>query len=127
MQRRMPSWQAPIVGAIVVGLLGLRAAYGMGQAITVAWVSGWAGAGLLVGLLVALLDGPGPGTLLSRFLAPVSPVTAVLPIAGPALTAAAYFSNRRHLGVYKTLSAITFVASLALTAVYAAVLLLSGL
>lgn len=81
---------------------------------------------MLIGLLVALADGPGPGTLLSRFLALVSPATAFLPIIGPVLTAVAYFSNRSNPGAYKTLSAIAFVASLALHVAFAVALLLSG-
>jgi len=126
MRRRRPRWQAPVAGAIVLGLLGLRAAYGIERAVTVGWLAGWVGAGLLIGLLVALVDRPGPVTLLSRFLALISPVVTFLPIIGPVLTAAAYFSNRANPGAYRTLSAIAFVASLALTVVFGVALLLSS-
>ena len=115
----MPSWQAPIIGAIVVILFGLQLAGRMDRPITALWVAGSGATGALIGLLVALCDGPGPGTLVSRFLALISPATALLPIFGVPFTAAAYFANRRHPGVYRTISQITFVGSLLVSLVIA--------
>ncbi len=108
----LPSWLAPIIGAMVVILFGLPLAGRMERPITALWVAGSAATGALIGLLVALCDGPGPGTLVSRFLALISPATALLPIFGVPFTAAAYFANRRHPGVYRTISRVTFVGSL---------------
>jgi hypothetical protein len=62
----MPSWQAPIIGAVVVILFGLRLAGQMERPITAQWVVGSAVAGALIGVLVGLCDGPGPGTWHSR-------------------------------------------------------------
>lgn len=118
----MPPWQAPIIGAIVVILFGLYLAGEMEQPITVRWVAGSGATGALIGLLVALCDGPGPGTLVSRFLALISPATALIPIVGVLFTAAAYVANRRHPGVYRTISQITFVGSLLLSLVFALML-----
>jgi hypothetical protein len=108
----LPSWQAPIIGAIVVIVFGLQLAGRMERPITALWVAGSGATGALIGLLVALCDGPGPGTLVSRFLALISPATALLPIFGVPFTAAAYFANRRHPGVYRTISQVAFVGSL---------------
>lgn len=108
----MSSWRAPFVGAIVVGLLGVWAAYDIERPLTFAWVVVWAGVGSLIGLLVALVDGPGPGTVVSRFLALISPVTAWLPFIGVPLAAAAYLTNRRHPGGYRSLSRAALAASI---------------
>ena len=121
----MPSWQAPFIGAIVVILFGLRLAGQMERPITALWVAGSGVTGAAIGLLVALCDGPGPGTLVSRFLALISPVTALLPIVGLPFNIAAVWFNRAHPGWHRTLSRITFVAALLVSAV-AVVLLLSG-
>ena len=125
MERRRPPWQAPIAGAFVVALAGVWVASRMGVPITVRWLSGCGGTGLLIGCLVALTDGPGPGTQLSRFLALISPIAAVLPIAGLALSAVAYWSNRRCSGWYRTLSCVALVESVAFH-LFAALLLIYG-
>lgn len=70
-------------------------------------------------MLVALCDGPGPGTLVSRFLALISPATGLRPIVGLPFTAAAYVANRHHPGVYRTVSQVTFVGSLLFSLVVA--------
>lgn len=75
--------------------------------------------GALIGLLVALCDGPGPGTVVSRFLALISPATMLLPIFGVPFTAAAFFANRRHPGVFRTISQVTLVGSLLFSLVIA--------
>jgi len=121
-----PAWLAPIAGAIVVALAGVWTASEMGEPITLVWVSGWAGAGVLIGCLVAILDRPGPGTLISRFLAVISPIAALLPIVGVAFGVAAYASNRHHPGPYRTLSRIAVAESVVVSVFYAVVLLAYG-
>jgi hypothetical protein len=111
-----PAWQAPIAGAIVLTVVGLRLAYVQGQPITVEWLAGSAGVGALIGLLVALCDGPGPGTVIGRFLALVSPVTTLLPVVGVIFNLAAYATNRHHPGFHCILTRVTLVISLALSA-----------
>jgi len=113
----MPPWQAPIVGSVVLIIIGLRVAYGASRPITVGWVAGWAAAGLAIGMLVALSDGPGPGTLISRFMALISPATALLPIFGLPFNVAAYLANRRHPGAYRTIAKVTLIGSLMLSLV----------
>jgi hypothetical protein len=72
--------------------------------------------GALIGVLVALCDGPGPGTLLSRFLALITPVAMLLPIVGVFFTVAAYIANRNHPGMYRILSRATLAISLLVSA-----------
>ena len=81
------------------------------QPITVEWVGGFGLLGAAVGVLVALCDGPGPGTLISRFLALMSPVTAALPLFGVPFNLAAFVMNRHHPGLYRTISRVTLVAA----------------
>ena len=81
----------------------------MDRPVTVSWLAACAVIGIVIGLLVALCDGPGPGTLVSRFLALVSPVTALLPFFGIIFTGAAYVANRNHPGVYRTISRISVI------------------
>ena len=118
-----PAWQAPIAGAILLLLLGVRLAYKEDREITLEWLAGFAGAGALMGVLVALCDGPGPGTLVSRFLALVSPVTMFLPAIGVVFTLVAYVSNRKHPGFYRTVTRVTLPLSIAISAL----ILLTGL
>lgn len=106
-----PSWQAPIVGAIVVGIFGLYTASELERPITIAWVAGSVLVGAVIGVLVALCDGRGPGTVVSRFLAVISPATALLPIAGLPFNVAAYIANRRHPGMYRTISRISMAVA----------------
>lgn len=113
-----PAWQAPIAGAILLMLVGMRLAYTDEREITLVWLAGFAAAGALIGLLVALCDGPGPGTLISRFLALVSPVTMFLPFIGVVFTVVAYVSNRKHPGLYRTVTRVTLPMSIAISALF---------
>ena len=62
--------------------------------------------GATIGLLVSLCDGPGPGTLMSRFLALISVVTALLPVFGLPFNIAAFWTNRHYPGFHRTVSRI---------------------
>ena len=53
-----PSWAAPVVGAGVGALLGLRGARRDGQEITPEWIIGGAALGFLAGGIIWLLDRP---------------------------------------------------------------------
>ena len=110
-----PAWQAPIAGAAFVTLIGLQIACQNERDITLQWLAGHAGIGALIGLLVLLCDGPGPGTLLSRFLALISPFTMLLPVAGVLFNVAAYVTNRNHPGMYRSMSRLTLGISLIIT------------
>ena len=107
-----PAWYAPMVGMLVVALEAAWLAGRLGREITPAWVAGGALLGALIGCLVALCDGPGPGTVVSRFLALISPVMAVFPLFGLPFNLAAVVANGRHSGWPRTLSRITLVVSL---------------
>ncbi|MEO7274189.1 MAG: hypothetical protein ABI211_19495 [Vicinamibacterales bacterium] len=98
------------MAGVLFMLFSLSVAKDADQPITVEWVGGFGLTGAAVGVLVALCDGPGPGTLLARFLALMSPVTAALPLFGLPFNAAAYFMNRQHPGLYRTISRVTLVA-----------------
>ena len=63
-----------------------------------AWIGGHIVIGATIGPLVSLCDGPGPGTLLSRFLALISVATALLPIFGLPFNLAACLENRQRPG-----------------------------
>jgi hypothetical protein len=112
----MPSWHAPIAGAIVISFFGLYMASEMERPLTIAWVAGSALIGTVVGLLVALCDGPGPGTVVSRFLGLISPATALLPIFGLPFNVAAYVANRHHPGMYRTLSRVSMAVAVIVAA-----------
>ena len=97
-------------------LIGLQIAYVDDRDITLQWLAGSTGVGALIGLLVLLCDGPGPGTLLSRFLALISPFTMLLPVAGVLFNVAAYMANRNHPGMYRSMSRLTLGISLIISA-----------
>jgi hypothetical protein len=107
----LPPWLAPVVAGALFMLFSVSVAKDADQPITVEWVGGFGLMGAAVGVLVALCDGPGPGTLISRFLALMSPVTAALPLFGVAFNLAAYVMNRQHPGLYRTISRVTLVAA----------------
>jgi hypothetical protein len=104
-------WLAPPVAGALFMLFSVSVANDAEHPITVEWVAGFGLTGAAVGVLVALCDGPGPGTLLSRFFALISPVTAALPLFGVPFNLAAYFMNRQHPGLYRTISRVTLVAA----------------
>ena len=104
-------WLAPAVAGVLFMLFSLSVAKDADRAITLEWVGGFGLTGAAIGVLVALCDGPGPGTLLSRFMALISPVTAALPLFGIPFNLAAYVMNRQHPGLYRTISRVTLVAA----------------
>ena len=80
--------------------------------------------GATIGLLVSLCDGRGPGTLLSRFLALISVVTALLPVFGLPFNIAAYLMNRRHPGFHRAVSRVTLAIGVLLSCATVGLLLL---
>ena len=125
-RRRFPAWQAPMVGAALVGLFGLKSAGDFGREVTAGWIAGHSAVGAFIGCLVSLCDGPGPGTLVSRFLALISPATALLPIFGLPFNFAAFWVNRAHPGLYRTLSRITLGVALIVSVVVVFLLLIQA-
>jgi len=124
-QRRFPPWQAPVAGALLLALFGVWDARSLEYPVTVRWLAGHALTGAAIGFLVALCDDPSAaGTLVSRFLALVSPVTALLPIVGLPFNAAAWWANRHHRGLCRTLSRVTLVAAVVWSLTVTALLLL---
>jgi hypothetical protein len=111
---------------VAIGLFGLKSAGDFGRGVTPVWLAGHAFAGALIGCLVALCDGRGPGTLVSRFLALISPATALLPIFGLRFNIAELWFNRAHPGGHRTLSRITFVLALLVSAAVVLLLLTGG-
>jgi hypothetical protein len=121
---RRPAWQAPLAGAVLLSLYAVRAAYSLNRPVTGEWLAGSALLGASIGLLVALCDAPNTrGTTVGRFLALISPATALMPIFGLPFNAAAWWSNRRHPGGLRTLSRLTFAASVVWSLATAALLL----
>jgi hypothetical protein len=106
---RFAAWKAPLVAGLLFGALALVRADRHTELDTAAWIAGHIVVGASIGLLVSLCDGPGPGTLLSRFLALISVVTALIPIIGLPFNIAAYVMNRHHPGFHRTLSRVTLV------------------
>jgi hypothetical protein len=104
-------WLAPAVAGVLFMLFSVSVAKDADHPVTVEWVGGFGLMGAAIGVLVALCDGPGPGTLISRFLALMSPVTAALPLFGVPFNLAAYVLNRQHPGLYRTISRVTLVAA----------------
>ena len=123
-ERRFAPWQGPIVGALVLIISSLWFAYDMGRPVTAAWVAGHALVGALLGSLVGLCDGDArSGTLVSRFLALVSPATALMPLVGLPFNVAAWLANRRFPGPLRTLSRVTLVVAVVWSLAVVAVLL----
>lgn len=107
---RFPAWQAPVVSAVLFAVLAFFTADEYAQVGLGVWVGGHIVVGASIGLLVSLCDGPGPGTLLSRFLALISVVTALVPILGLPFNVAAFWMNRPHPGFHRTVSRVTLAA-----------------
>ena len=124
---RFPAWQAPVVAAVLFGLMSVFTRSRYENLDDGAWIGGHVIVGASIGLLVSLCDGPGPGTLLSRFLALVSVVTALLPLFGLPFNLAAYLMNRRHPGFHRTLSRVTLAFGLLLSCAVAGLLLVAGI
>ena len=120
-----PGWQAPAVAAALFGVLSLFTRGRYDDVSDGAWIGGHIVVGATIGLLVSLCDGPGPGTLLSRFLALISVATALLPIVGLPFNVAAFLMNRQHPGFHRTLSRVTLAIG-ALFACAVVGLLLAG-
>lgn len=118
-----PGWQAPAVAATLFGVLSLFTRGRYADVSDAAWIGGHVMVGATIGLLVSLCDGPGPGTLLSRFLALISVATALLPIFGLPFNLAAYLMNRRHPGFHRTVSRVTLVIGVLLSCAIAGLLL----
>jgi len=125
-QRGFPAWQAPVVAAVLFGLMSVFRRGGYANLNEGAWIAGNVIVGATIGLLVSLCDGPGPGTLLSRFLALVSVVTALLPIFGLPFNLAAYLMNRRHPGFHRTVSRVTLAVGVVLSGAVAGLLFVGG-
>ncbi len=121
-----PAWQGPVVAATLFGALALFTHNGKWQVSAAAWFAGHIVVGATIGLLVSLCDGPGPGTLLSRFLALISVVTALLPILGLPFNVAAFWTNRHDPGFHRTVSRVTLAVAVIWSAVAAGVLVLSA-
>jgi hypothetical protein len=120
----LPPVLAPLVGAVIVGAAGLWHAWETGASSTSAWVAGSVLTGALIGVLVMLLDGGGDGTLVPRFLAVTSPLTALLPLFGLPFVLAAWITNRGRPGPYRTVArASLFLAGLVTALVVAAFVL----
>lgn len=81
--------------------------------------------GATIGLLVSLCDGPGPGTLMSRFLALISVVTALLPLFGLPFNLAAFWTNRHYPGFHRTVSRVTLAVSILVSVVLGGLALIS--
>lgn len=123
---RRPAWQAPLAGAVLLILFAVRTAYSLNRPVSGGWLAGSAILGASIGLLVALADAPNnQGTTVGRFLALISPATALMPIVGLPFNAAAWWANRHHPGGLRTLSRVTLAASVGWSLATAALLLLS--
>jgi hypothetical protein len=102
-----PAWQGPLVASLMFGALALVTDHAQWEVSGPAWFAGHIMVGATIGLLVSLCDGPGPGTLMSRFLALISVVTALLPVFGLPFNIAAFWTNRHHPGFHRTVSRVT--------------------
>ena len=125
-QPGFPLWQAPVVAAVLFGLMSVFTRGRYANVNDGIWIAGHVIVGATIGLLVSLCDGPGPGTLLYRFLALVSVVTALLPIFGLPFNLAAYLMNRRHPGFHRTVSRVTLAVGVMLSCAVAGLLLVGG-
>lgn len=123
-ERRFRPWQGPIVGALVIIVMGLLPNGRERPVITAQWVAGHALVGALIGLLVALCDGSDArsGTVVSRFLALISPATAVMPVFGLPFNTAAWLANRRFPGPLRTLALVTLVVGVVWSVTFAVLL-----
>jgi hypothetical protein len=102
-----PAWQGPLVAGAMFGILALVNDHAKWEVSGAAWFAGHIMVGATIGLLVSLCDGPGPGTLMSRFLALISVVTALLPVFGLPFNIAAFWTNRPYPGFHRTVSRVT--------------------
>jgi lysylphosphatidylglycerol synthetase-like protein (DUF2156 family) len=102
-----PAWQGPLVAGAIFGILALVNDHAKWEVSGAAWFAGHIMVGATIGLLVSLCDGPGPGTLTSRFLALISVVTALLPVFGLPFNVAAFWTNRHYPGFHRTVSRVT--------------------
>jgi len=107
----LPAVLAPLAGALLIVAAGLWFAWRNGQPITPGWVAGSALTGALIGVVVMLIDGGEPGMLVPRFLALVSPLAALLGIVGLPFVLAAWMTNRRRPGPYRTIAKASLVVA----------------
>src|SRR5690349_21117498 len=120
-----PGWHGPAVAGALFGVLSLFTRGKYGDVSDGAWIGGHVVIGATIGLLVSLCDGPGPGTLLSRFMALISVITALLPLGGLPFNIAAYLMNRRYPGFHRTVSRVTLAIGVLLSCAAVALLLIS--
>ena len=121
-----PGWQGPIVAGAMFGALALFTDSAQWNVSGPVWFAGHIMVGATIGLLVSLCDGPGPGTLMSRFLALISVVTALLPVFGLPFNLAAFWMNRHHPGFHRTLSRVTLTIAVLTSIVLPLALLIAS-
>ena len=121
-----PAWQGPIIAGAMFGVLALVTDHAKWEVSAAPWFAGHIMVGATIGLLVSLCDGPGPGTLMSRFLALISVVTALLPVVGLPFNLAAFWTNRHHPGFHRTVSRVTLGIGVLISVVLPVVLLIAA-
>jgi len=112
-----PAWQGPLIAGAMFGVLALVTDHEHWEVSAAPWFAGHIMVGATIGLLVSLCDGPGPGTLMSRFLALISVVTALLPLFGLPFNLAAFWTNRHYPGFHRTVSRVTLAVSILVSVV----------
>jgi hypothetical protein len=120
----LPRWLAPLVGAVLGALAGLRAARRNGD-LSWLYVAGGAGIGALAGMVVWLLDVPNPALArpasgLGQALAVLAVVVCWIPVLGVLLSAPAFLVNRKAVGWAAKLSRLAFGIAVVLTVVIVA-------